>query len=314
MIGPRPGVQHTITQYLGLIQFSHTIFALPFAAMSMILAWNTPLPGGGDTLMYPPVRWTDMVAVLIAMVTARTAAMAVNRLLDRHIDAKNPRTTDRHIPAGRISVAGALTLTIVSAVGFVASTLLFWPNWIPLALSIPVLAFLMGYSLAKRFTSAAHGWLGVALALSPICVWIAIRGVDAAMTVSDYALPGLTAAMVAFWVTGFDIIYACQDAEFDRQSGLHSVPARLGVAGALRTAAALHLIMIPLLGLLAYQGRVAGLGIVFAATVVIVAGLVVHQHRLVRPDDLSRVGQAFFQTNAIISVVLLVAVAIDCGL
>lgn len=299
--------RQTAANYLGLIRFSHTIFALPFAAMAIILAWRKPLPGGEAVTL----RWGDVVAVLLCMVTARTAAMAINRLLDWKIDAANPRTAGRHLPAGLVTGRGVAALTIASSIGFIGSTALFLPNWIPLAFSLPVLLFLMGYSLAKRFTAAAHLWLGVALALSPICTWVAIRGVASASTFVDYGIPLLIAGVVATWVTGFDIIYACQDAEYDQQVGLHSIPAKLGIAGALRFSAACHMVMLTILLALAYVGQSAGLSFVFATSVAMVGVLVVYQHKLVRPDDLSRVGQAFFQTNAIISVVLLAAVVID---
>lgn len=301
-------IAETAKNYLGLIRFSHTIFALPFAAMAMVLAWQLPLPDGSSVEIRPLV----IVAVLICMVTARTAAMAINRLLDWRIDAENPRTASRHLPAGLVSLGGVIALTVGSSLAFVGSTALFWPNWIPLFFSIPVLLFLMGYSLAKRFTSAAHLWLGIALALSPVCTWVAIRGVESASEWSDYSIPFLIAAVVVMWVTGFDVIYACQDAGYDRKVGLHSVPSKLGIAGALKFSAACHFIMIPAMIGLSIVGRSAGLGIVFQIAIALVAVLVVYQHRLVRPDDLSRVGQAFFQTNAVISVLLLVAVIVDC--
>lgn len=312
-----------ISDYLGLIRFSHTVFALPFAAMAMILAWSTPRVVSdqyiGDSLAaaelaYPVVRWTDLAGVLLCMVFARSAAMAINRLLDHHIDAVNPRTASRHLPAGILTRSGVVAFTIITSVGFVLSTLLFLPNWLPLVASVPVLLFLCGYSLAKRFTAMAHVWLGAALSLSPICVWVAIRGVQSASAISDYAIPLTLAAVVATWVTGFDVLYACQDADFDRGSGLHSIPAKFGIAGALRFAAGCHFVMIPLLFLLAWVGTPSGLGWIFLSATGLVAAMVIWQHQLVRPNDLSRVNQAFFQANAIISVLLLVAVAIDCVL
>ena len=301
-------MMQTIRHYLELIRFSHTVFALPFAAAAAVLAWHTPLPGGGFVAM----RWTDVAGVLLCMVTARSAAMAINRLWDRDIDAANPRTSGRHLPAGLVSRGGVEGFIAVTSVAFVLSTALFLPNWIPLAFSVPVLAWLFGYTLAKRFTAAAHVWLGVALALSPVCTWVAIRGVAAAAVPSDYAIPLTLAAIVATWVAGFDVLYACQDAAFDREAKLHSVPAKLGVPGALRFSAICHAVMLPIVGWLGWVGSAAGLGWVYAVSAVVVSGLVVYQHRLVRPDDLSRVGAAFFQTNAVISVLLLVAVTIDC--
>ncbi|TWT74213.1 UbiA-like polyprenyltransferase [Allorhodopirellula solitaria] len=299
--------QSSLPDWLGLIRFSHTVFALPFAVLAAFLAWATPLNSASTAT--PPVRATDILGVLLCMVTARSAAMAFNRLVDHRIDAANPRTATRHLPAGRLSRRGVLVFTILCAIGFVASTLLFLPNRLPLYGSIPVLAFLCGYSLAKRFTASAHLWLGVALSLSPICVWIAIRGPE--FSWEYFHIPLLLAGAIAFWVAGFDILYACQDADFDRVAGLHSVPSRFGIAGALRIAMGMHVIMLGFLVALVRTGQAAGLGWLFAAAVGLTAILVMVQHWLVRPNDLSRVNAAFFQTNAIISMVLLMAGAID---
>lgn len=301
-----------LSDWLGLIRFSHTIFALPFAALATAMAIATPLPLAGDEKTYPQVGLLALVGILLCMVTARSAAMAFNRLVDHNIDAANPRTRTRHLPAGILSRRSVLVFTVLCSLGFVASTLLFWPNWVPLAASVPVLLFLLGYSLAKRFTAAAHLWLGVALSLSPICAWIAIRGPVSVIHPADLISPGLLAAAVAAWVTGFDIIYACQDAAYDQNAGLHSVPARFGVAGALRIAALSHLVMLILLALLPLVAKTSGFGWVFAIVLVLVAGLVVRQHALVKPNDLDRVNQAFFDTNAAISLTLLIAGTVDC--
>ncbi|MFG0291111.1 MAG: UbiA-like polyprenyltransferase [Rhodopirellula sp. JB044] len=298
----------SIGDWLGLIRFSHTIFALPFAILAAFLAWSTPLSSADPAT--PAVRVTDIIGVLLCMVFARSAAMAFNRLVDHRIDAENPRTATRHLPAGVLSRRGVLMFTIACSVGFVASTLLFFPNRMPLYGSIPVLAFLHGYSLAKRFTASAHLWLGVALSLSPICVWVAIRG--DAMSWEYISIPLLLAGAIAFWVAGFDILYACQDADFDRGAGLHSVPSRFGIAGALRIAAGMHVVMLGFLVALVLSGSPAGLGWIFAVAVALTAALVLIQHWLVRPDDLSRVNAAFFHTNAVISVLLLVAGTADC--
>ncbi|MBB3208062.1 4-hydroxybenzoate polyprenyltransferase [Rhodopirellula rubra] len=298
----------SVSDWLGLIRFSHTIFALPFAVLAAFLAWSTPVSSVDNAT--PPIRITDIVGVLLCMVTARSAAMAFNRLVDHRIDAENPRTATRHLPAGVLSRRGVAMFTIACSIGFVASTLLFLPNRMPLYGSVPVLAFLLGYSLAKRFTASAHLWLGVALSLSPICVWVAIRGDS--MSWDFISIPLLLAGAIAFWVAGFDILYACQDADFDRSAGLHSVPSRFGVAGALRIAVMMHVVMLAFLVVLVLTGAPAGLGWVFAVAVGLTAVLVLVQHWLVRPDDLSRVNAAFFQTNAIISLVLLVAGIADC--
>ncbi len=297
-----------LSDWLGLIRFSHTIFALPFAALATVMAFAAPLPSGS----HPAFRFRDVVGIFLCMVFARSAAMAFNRLVDAEIDAANPRTAGRHVPAGILSRSQVRWFTVACSVGFVASTVLFLPNYLPLVGSIPVLTFLCGYSLAKRFTSAAHLWLGVALSLSPICAWVAIRGVESVMNPSDLIAPLALAAAVAAWVTGFDIIYACQDAAYDAGAGLHSIPARLGVAGALRIAAVCHLTMLVLLAALPLLARQTGLGWIFWAVLVVVAALVVRQHMLVKPDDLDRVNQAFFDTNAAISLTLLVVGTIDC--
>ncbi|MEO9594672.1 UbiA-like polyprenyltransferase [Rhodopirellula bahusiensis] len=300
-----------LNDWLGLIRFSHTIFALPFAILAAFLAWSTPMPGTSPPT-YPTVRLQDVAGILLCMVLARSAAMAFNRWVDRRIDAANPRTATRHIPAGKLSAPAVLSFTVLCGLGFVAATLLFLPNRLPLFASIPVLLFLCGYSLAKRFTSSAHLWLGIALSLSPICVWAAIRGEGVLQHPGDFWVPGWLAVAVAFWVAGFDIIYSCQDAEFDSAEGLHSVPSRRGVSGGLRVAAISHVAMILALGLLAWTGSASGLGLLFLIAVLLTAALVIYQHHLVSPSDLSRVNQAFFHTNAIVSVILMTAGVIDC--
>ena len=276
-----------IRDLLGMIKFSHTLFALPFALLGAALAARGP--DGWRA------RWQDWLGIVLCMATARSAAMAFNRLADRRIDALNPRTATRHLPSGRLSTAAVATFTVVMAAGFVASTLLFLPNRWPLDLSGPVLLWLLGYSYAKRFTSLAHFWLGFALAMAPMAAWIALRG-DL-----DWP-PAWLGLAVLLWVSGFDIIYACQDAEFDRTQGLHSVPSRLGVRGALRLAAACHAAMIAaLIGLgLAYP-----MGPIYAGGVGMAALLLAYEHAIVRPDDLTRVNVAFFQVNVGISVGLL---------
>lgn len=298
----------SLSDWLGLIRFSHTIFALPFAALATVMAFTTPLPGGG----FPEFRVRDVIGILLCMVLARSAAMAFNRVVDAKIDAANPRTANRHVPAGVLTRRQVWGFTLACSAAFIASTTLFLPNYMPIAGSLPVLMFLLGYSLAKRFTAAAHVWLGVALSLSPICAWVAIRGVESLSNPTDLVAPLALAAAVAAWVTGFDIIYACQDADFDAKVGLHSIPARFGVAGALRIAAACHLVMLLLLAVLPILARQTGIGMIFWGVLLVVGGLVIRQHSLVKPDDLDRVNQAFFDTNAAISVALLVVGTIDC--
>lgn len=276
---------------LELIRFSHTVFALPFALLSAVLAWHHP-----DS----PFRVHQLVGIVLCMVFARSAAMAFNRIVDRRIDAGNPRTARRHLPAGLLSLPVVVAFTVVCSVAFVGSTLLFLPNQWPVILSIPVLMFLMGYSFAKRFTIWCHYWLSAALMLSPIAAWIAIRGELA-------VAPALLSAVIFFWVGGFDILYACQDADFDRQQRLFSIPSRWGIPFALRLALISHLLTIAALFAL---WHFAGLGIVFLVGICAVALLLFYEHWLVRPTDLTRVNLAFFHVNAVVSLGLfLVGVA-----
>lgn len=297
-----------LNDLLGMIRFSHTIFALPFAGAAAIMAVAMPLSNGSIIVL----GVSQLAGILLCMVFARSAAMAFNRLVDHKIDAANPRTQMRHLPRGVLSRVDVWAFLIACSAGFVASTLLFLPNRLPLFASVPVLMFLFGYSLAKRFTSAAHLWLGVALSLAPICVWVALRGIASSSPLIDLAPALILACAVATWVAGFDIIYACQDAEFDRAAGLHSIPARMGVAGALRLAAWLHAMTWACLSFLPMSAPQLGLSWLYGLALAIIAGLLIYQHRLVRPDDLARVNIAFFNVNAIISVLLLVAIGIDC--
>lgn len=281
---------------LGLIRFSHTVFALPFALLAAALAWADE-----------PFRWLDLLGIVLCMVLARSAAMAFNRLADRHIDAENPRTAGRHLPAGLVGVGTAWAFLLACSLGFVAATLLFLyrdpPNPWPLYLSGPVLLFVLGYSLAKRFTSLAHFWLGAALMLAPVAAWIAVKGM------ADLTAPLVLGAAVMGWVAGFDILYACQDVAFDREQGLHSVPARLGVPAALRVAAGCHAVMFALLVGLAWASP--HLGAVYLGGLGLIGGLLVYEHSLVRADDLSRVNRAFFHVNGVISFGLLVLVLVQ---
>ena len=295
----------TLRSYLELVRFSHTIFALPFALMAVILAFQAQAPAATS----PAEWWRRGLGVLLCMVTARTAAMAFNRLVDRSFDAANPRTATRHLPRGDLAVGEVFGLVALSCGAFIAATLLFLPNWLPLVLSVPVLAWLLGYSYAKRFTMLAHVWLGAALGMAPVAAWIAIRG-EALLANPADGLPALILGLaVTTWVAGFDIIYACQDAGFDESQGLHSIPARLGVPRALTLAMGLHAVTLGIL--VALPLVVPQLGAVYWGTLVAIAALLVWEHSLVRPDDLSRVNQAFFTANAAIGLLLLVAIAID---
>ncbi|MCA9267328.1 MAG: putative 4-hydroxybenzoate polyprenyltransferase [Planctomycetales bacterium] len=257
------------------------------------------------------VRWQEVVGVLLCMVAARSAAMAFNRIADRKIDAGNARTARRHLPAGLLSLGSVVVFAVLCAAAFIASTLLFLPNWLPIALSVPVLLFLLAYSYTKRFTSLAHFWLGAALMLAPICAWIAIRGQTLLTSPLDILPAVVLGAAVLLWVAGFDIIYACQDFEFDRQAKLKSVPARLGLVGSLRLAAVCHAGMIATLALLPLAAPQLHLGLIYGLGVAAVAVLLIVEHALVRPDDLDRVNTAFFHVNAVVSVGLFLIVTLD---
>jgi 4-hydroxybenzoate polyprenyltransferase len=283
---------------LEMIRFSHTVFALPFALLSAVMAWTL------SAHEEPPVlwRWQELAGIVLCMVFARSAAMAFNRLADRKFDAENPRTRGRHLPAGLLSVGSVTLFAVACTAAFVASTLLFLPNRLPLILSLPVLAFLLGYSYTKRFTALAHFWLGAALMLAPVAAWIAVRG--------EVAWPPVVlGGAVLLWVAGFDIIYACQDIEYDQSRGLRSVPARLGIAGALRLAAVCHLGTVALLFLLPVVYPL--LSGIYLTGITAVTLLLIYEHWLVRPDDLTRVNVAFFNVNAIVSVGLFVVGALD---
>jgi 4-hydroxybenzoate polyprenyltransferase len=291
---------HPLRQLLEMIRFSHTLFALPFALLSAALAWRSK----------EHFSWLELGGIVLCMVFARSAAMAFNRLADRHLDAANPRTAGRHLPSGQLTPTVVWLFTLVCGCGFVASTALFLlpepANPWPLALSVPVLLFVCAYSYTKRFTALAHFWLGLSLLLAPLAAWIAIRGLE------DLVVPAVVGLAVCFWVAGFDIIYACQDVDYDRKARLRSVPAHLGVGPALRMALACHALM--LLALVALYFVAGSLGVVYLAGVAAVAALLIYEHSLVKPDDLTRVNQAFFQVNAVVSVGLLVVVLVDLAL
>ncbi len=280
----------TITHFLEMIRISHTVFALPFALLSAVLAWRET-----------PFRGRDLLGILLCMLFARSAAMAFNRLVDHRIDAANPRTAGRHLPAGLLSRPAVILFTVLCCLGFISSTLLFLPNPWPMILAVPVLLFLLGYSFAKRLTTWCHYWLSAALMLSPIATWIALTG---GVTLT----PVLLAGAVFFWVGGFDILYACQDVAFDREQRLHSIPARWGVARALQLAWISHVgTVLCLLGL----WHAAELGPVFLCGTFLVALLLAYEHWIVRPDDLTRVNRAFFHVNAVISIGLFVVGVVD---
>jgi 4-hydroxybenzoate polyprenyltransferase len=271
-----------------MVKFSHTIFALPFAlAAATLAARGIGLP-----------IWR-LVTIIVAMAGARTAAMGFNRIIDRHIDARNPRTATRELPRGIVSTRAAWLLTATATAVFVAAAAVLGP--LCLALTPIALVFLFGYSLTKRFTALCHLILGLAIAAGPAGAWIAVRG--------DFGwIPGLIMLAVGTWIAGFDILYALADRDFDRASGLHSIPARLGVRGALVASAALHVVT---LGALVALAPIAGLGVVYLAGVALICALLVWEHAIVKPSDLSRLGMAFFNLNGYVSVAYLAAVIID---
>lgn len=278
---------------LRLVKFSHSIFALPFALMG---AW---LAAGG--LPDP----ATLALIVVAAVAARTAAMAFNRFIDRDIDAGNPRTAGREIPSGQLSPGYAAGLTVAASAAFVGAA--FALNSLAGMLSPAVLAVLLGYSLVKRFSSLVHFVLGLALGLAPLGAWIAVRG-----DFEGNLLPVLLLfATVWTWVAGFDLIYSCQDAEFDASRGLHSIPARLGIAGALRVSRALHVLSV---AALVGVATTAGLGMVFWVAVAVAALLLAWEQSLVSADDLSRVDVAFFTLNGWVGVALFVGLALDMAL
>lgn len=267
---------------LEMIKFEHTLFALPFAFLGAILAANG-LPS-----------WWQILWITVAMFGARSAAMTFNRIVDRDIDAKNPRTANRELPSGKLSVGFAWVFLYVSIGIFLLAS--YSLNWLTFALSPVALLFVLGYSYAKRFTAFAHLILGIALAISPSAAWIAVRGA------LDSELPILLSVMVLMWTAGFDVLYACQDYEFDRKSGLRSIPARFGIKNSLWIARLFHTQSFVVLILLYL---VSELGYLALAGVIAVGFLLVYQHTLVKPNDLSKMNAAFFTTNAFVSVILL---------
>ncbi len=276
-----------------LIKFQHSVFALPFALMAAFLA-SPGWPGAGK-----------LALIVLCMVLARNVAMTYNRIVDARLDAANPRTADRPIPKGQIGTASAWVFLTISAGGFVLACSLFYlwfDNPWPMIFAGPVLAYLCAYSWTKRFTSLSHLWLGLALGLSPVGAWIAIQPATVGYAVA------LLCVAVTCWTAGFDMIYACQDVEFDRQMGLYSVPARLGIAKALWLARTAHAVVI--CSLLAL-GWLSELGWLYYAALLVVAGLLLVEHCLVRPTDLKRINVAFFTINGAVSLILAIATIAD---
>jgi 4-hydroxybenzoate polyprenyltransferase len=267
-----------------MIKIEHSVFALPFALVGALL---TARDAG-----HLPSLW-QIFWIIVAMVGARSAAMTINRIADLQYDRRNPRTANRALPAGQLSVAFAWTFTLAAAALLVIAA---WQlNRLALELSPVALAVLFFYSYTKRFTSLSHFVLGFCLGMSPAAAWIAIRGS------LDLRILILCAA-VTLWVGGFDVLYACQDIEFDKSAGLHSIPKKFGVAGALAIARAMHVLMVALLGWLAWSFHLPWPA---WAGIAVVAALLAYEHSLVKPNDLSKINAAFFTVNGYISLLFL---------
>ncbi len=279
-----------ISSLLEMIKFSHTIFAFPFALLGVVLAAlaTGALPGFGQ------VFW-----ICVAMVGARSGAMGLNRLIDARIDADNPRTAERHIPAGKVSLVEAWVFVVVSLVIFLLAAWMLNP--LCFKLSPLVIGFFVLYAYCKRFSHYAHLVLGICLAAAPVGAYIALRG--------ELSWPVMSLALaVLFWVAGFDIFYALQDYEFDVERGLHSIPSRLGIDKSFLLVRIFHGLMLLFL-LLVLPG--SGLGWIYLVGVLVVAGLLLYEHSLVRPEDLSKLDAAFFNMNGYISVTIFVFALAD---
>ncbi len=271
------------------IKIQHTVFALPFAVMSAFLA------AGG----MPEIE--KLLWIIVCMLGARSAAMAFNRIVDARFDKENPRTRDRALPSGKINVGNYAVFLVASSALFIFSAWML--NSLAFYLSPVALAIVFFYSLTKRFTAFSHFWLGLAISIAPVGAWVAIRE-----EISFTSL--LLGAAVVFWLIGFDILYSCMDIEADRINRLHSIPERFGVETALKMALASHAVMVVFL-LVLLEPTVL-LGWVYLAGVVLVAGLLVYEHSLIKKDDLSKVNMAFFNVNGIISIGLMIFVIVDC--
>jgi 4-hydroxybenzoate polyprenyltransferase len=284
-------IARTVTTYSSLVRLSHTIFALPFALAAVVLA-----------SAYAPITVRKVALIVLCIAAARTAAMAFNRLIDRDIDALNPRTQDRELPRGALSVHAVRLLVIGSCALFVLGAGLL--GRLPLLLSPIALALALGYSYTKRFTALCHVLLGAAVALAPGGAWIAM---GAPVT----AAPWLLVLGVAAWVGGFDVLYSLQDQSFDRNAGLHSIPVRLGIVGALWVSALAHVVTS---ACLLAVGVLLGRGVAYFVGVALVSALLVYEHAIVKPGDLSRIDKAFFDLNGYVSVAFFACVLVDQAL
>ncbi len=285
----------------GFVKLSHTVFALPFALASMVVAAR-------DRKGWP--GWTTFGLILAAMVCARTCAMAFNRIADRQFDKANPRTATRHLPIGEISLVSAWLLCVLSGAAFITAAALI--NRVCFFLSPLALFLICFYSLTKRFTDFTHIYLGVALALAPVGAWLAVKGGLALWPMKDSALlPLLLAVAVVFWLIGFDIIYALQDYEFDRTHGLHSLVVRWGPANALQAAFLSHLLM---WGVLAVFGLLSGFRVPYFVGLLIILSSLLLEHWLARRRSLKWINTAFFRLNALISLVYLTVVVAEVAI
>jgi len=271
-----------VKSYLSLVKFSHTIFAMPFAFIGYFLALYQ---------INSEFDWRLFVFVVLCMVFARNAAMAFNRFIDREIDIKNPRTAIREIPAGMIKAKSALLFVVINSILFIATT--YFINTLTFKLSPIALLVVLGYSITKKFTALCHLILGLGLSLAPIGAYLAVTG--------EFSLiPVLYSFVVLFWVSGFDIIYALQDLDFDKEEELKSFPVFFGKRGALNASTLLHILSA---GLTIFAGYLGGFGIIYWIGSAIFIGLLFYQHSVVKPNDLSRINLAFFTTNGIASVI-----------
>jgi 4-hydroxybenzoate polyprenyltransferase len=282
-----------LRRFASLVRFSHTVFALPFAFASVALAWPTH-----------PITLYSLFWILVAMVGARSAAMAFNRLADRKFDALNPRTRKWELPQGTVKTWEAAGLTAVASAIFIFAA--YRLNWLCFVLSPLALMVIFFYSLTKRFTWAAHLFLGIALSLAPVGAWLAVSG--APDDWRELIVPFYLGMAVIFWLAGFDVIYSLQDHEFDRQQGLHSIPVRFGIVGALRLSSLFHVLTVVFLLLV---GLAVGSGIIYWMGCIAVSFILFYEHRIVRPNDLSRINRAFFDFNAYVSIGYLLTIIAD---
>jgi 4-hydroxybenzoate polyprenyltransferase len=278
-----------VKAFLGLVKIEHSIFALPFAFMAAF------------TAMVPSIDWTTLLVITVAMVGARTFAMAANRILDRHIDARNPRTAGRELVTGVVSVRTAWLGAAAALVVFLGAAALLNPLCLALA---PVAVIpLIVYPYAKRFTNWPHAILGLAQMIGPVGAWLAVTG-----TLRGSGPAWVLGAAVGLWIGGFDLIYACQDVEVDRSIGVHSVPARYGVPFALRASTIAHLVTF---ALFVWYGQLVGFGALWWVGLALTAIAFAYEHAIVRPDDLSRVNRAFFTANGFVGIALFAFALLD---